>query len=1269
MLASGPRSLPRAGDPIGAFVVVDEIARGGMGVVYRVKRTDVDSDQEFALKLVNDAALDEEGRARFQREMEALGRAAGHPNVIRVSTSGLDAAGRPYYVMELVAGRSLQQRLVQEGVLEADEVARVGAGLARALEHIHSHGIIHRDMKPGNILLREDDGTPILTDFGLAALQGEGQQRLTRSADILGTPVYMAPEQAQGRSVDPRSDIYGLGAVLYAAAAGRPPIPPGAQVTVLSMVANGEVTPLAESAPHLPAKLVKILERSLARLPEDRYPTAGSFARDLERFLARGATEAEAALDAGSASRLRFILPILGALLVPVAGLALIAVELAKERQLSRRVEAARALSLAADEAISRRATEAAKAIVGKKLDEAVAAWDDAPAELVKLGVPAEETARVLQGSALAAKAVEAFERRGIARLDSPARAVADLERAAALSQALGPRPDGPDQADLGLQLSAALFLAGEDARGIAALETARDSLARDPLHRVLVLARLARARIAQLDLGAAESAVAAAAGCSKDLGSEGGAARLDLALAQLELALARRDRDAVKERAEAVTRASGGGSFEAILAELETATLLGSDTAVLSKKLETLAEKDLPQLDRARAALAIAEAGLDDREDLAVSALDTAITATLEDARAGVPARGGLLRAVRCRARELLSAYRRRTGELEKSRTLAREALADATSPRWRARAELELARAEHARDDLGAASSALEAAARDDPSSPEVDHVRRVVALASIRRDFAGWPAGFRGGSGPPTDPTWETRRRAARADLGVYRAAVAEARASPRRSVKALLDIEGLGALARETNGWKNGGVRGYIEELAQTFSETVGGAVKRAMERTDSYRERALVRARRLADEAPDDPECTALAVEALLATPTAKQEDVQRLVQRLRETGEGYDASILAARCILTKLADAPGADEITTWMIHHTASHAEPYGLRGWARYLLTQKKRQTLGKAWEDVEHCFMRGSMDLSVLQYFASGLELSRDEAGSMRKFVRAAAMPVLASNDLVARSEERRHARDLLGFLSQEETFPWGPIEDRETRAVPAPMTPKKIRDAASGIGELASELWMDDDLRCQLLWLRGCGRLSSASTPGETAAALVDLAEGARRVQEKAIALFVLVDHALRATSPEELDKAFERILALPPEDQVWDHWRDVALLRGIVVAETSRASTETVPERAPAIDKLGAFLDAEPVSAAARLARSLLLASASRPGEAAADLEAALSIVPALASSPEPILPALAQGSDTADLPGMGWIDAAALKVVAGRRSDLFKTR
>src|SRR4051812_39225563 len=112
-----------------------------MGVIYRVKRTESPAGAEYALKLVNDAALDAEGLARFQREMEALGRASGHPNVIRVSTSGVDTAGRPYYVMELVNGLSLHERIVKEGPLQPLAVARLGIALAGALDHIHAQGI------------------------------------------------------------------------------------------------------------------------------------------------------------------------------------------------------------------------------------------------------------------------------------------------------------------------------------------------------------------------------------------------------------------------------------------------------------------------------------------------------------------------------------------------------------------------------------------------------------------------------------------------------------------------------------------------------------------------------------------------------------------------------------------------------------------------------------------------------------------------------------------------------------------------------------------------------------------------------------------------------------------------------------------------------------------------------------------------------------------------------------------------------------------------
>jgi hypothetical protein len=280
-----PRALPKTGETVGNFKIVAEIARGGMGVIYRVRRNDSTAEVEYALKLVNDAALDREGLARFQREMEALGRASGHPNVVRVSTSGVDPAGRPYYVMELLAGRTLHDRIQKEGPLPPPQVAKLGASLARALAHIHAQGIIHRDLKPANVLLREEDGTPVLTDFGLAALQGAEQMRLTRSNDIIGTPVFMAPEQAMGRSTDPRADVYGLGAILFTAASGETPVALGQQIEVLSRVAMGQITPLAKVAPRLPRGLAAIIERAMATQPEQRFPNATTMAAALDEFL------------------------------------------------------------------------------------------------------------------------------------------------------------------------------------------------------------------------------------------------------------------------------------------------------------------------------------------------------------------------------------------------------------------------------------------------------------------------------------------------------------------------------------------------------------------------------------------------------------------------------------------------------------------------------------------------------------------------------------------------------------------------------------------------------------------------------------------------------------------------------------------------------------------------------------------------------------------------------------------------------------------------
>jgi len=206
-----------------------------------------------------------------------------HPNITALYDAG-QLFGQPYIAMQYIGGPSLAQRLGQ-GPIPPETTARIVAAVARAVHHLHTKGVIHRDLKPSNVLL-DELGLPYVTDFGLVKMLGADSHKTTTGA-ILGTPSYMAPEQAAGRAaeVGPPTDIYSIGAILYECLTGRPPFRETTPLDTLVQVLEGEPARPREINPAIPRALEAICLRCLEKAPERRYPTAAAVADNLERFL------------------------------------------------------------------------------------------------------------------------------------------------------------------------------------------------------------------------------------------------------------------------------------------------------------------------------------------------------------------------------------------------------------------------------------------------------------------------------------------------------------------------------------------------------------------------------------------------------------------------------------------------------------------------------------------------------------------------------------------------------------------------------------------------------------------------------------------------------------------------------------------------------------------------------------------------------------------------------------------------------------------------
>ena len=268
-----------------------ELGQGGMAIVFLAE--DRKHHRQVAVKVLRAELAGALGPERFLREIETVAR-LHHPHILPLYDSG-EADGFLYYVMPLVEGESLRDRLRREKQLPLDDALRIAREVADALSYAHARGVVHRDIKPENILL--ESGHAVVADFGIArAVSAAGGDRLTETGLSLGTPTYMSPEQAAGSDdLDGRSDLYSLGCVLYEMLAGEPPFTGPTAAGVIQQHITVEPRSITQLRPAVPASVAEAISRALAKTPADRFNPVGQFAEALGTGRETGRASAPAA--------------------------------------------------------------------------------------------------------------------------------------------------------------------------------------------------------------------------------------------------------------------------------------------------------------------------------------------------------------------------------------------------------------------------------------------------------------------------------------------------------------------------------------------------------------------------------------------------------------------------------------------------------------------------------------------------------------------------------------------------------------------------------------------------------------------------------------------------------------------------------------------------------------------------------------------------------------------------------------------------------------
>src|SRR6186713_159494 len=304
-----------AGTKLGPYEILSPLGAGGMGEVYRAKDTRL--GREVAIKVLpQHLSSNPEVRARFEREAKTVS-ALNHPYICVLYDVGREGS-TDYLVMELIEGETLAHR-VAKGPLPVADVLKIGAQIADALDRAHRAGVVHRDLKPGNVMLTRSGAK--LMDFGLARATGLAGARsgsdvaaitqsptvaqpLTAEGSIVGTFQYMAPEQLEGREIDPRTDIWSLGCVLYEMATGKRAFEGATQASLISSIMRDEPRAMSVIAPMSPPSLERLVRQCLAKDADDRWQTAGDLRRELQ-WIASGSSVASAAVTGTEPRRRR----------------------------------------------------------------------------------------------------------------------------------------------------------------------------------------------------------------------------------------------------------------------------------------------------------------------------------------------------------------------------------------------------------------------------------------------------------------------------------------------------------------------------------------------------------------------------------------------------------------------------------------------------------------------------------------------------------------------------------------------------------------------------------------------------------------------------------------------------------------------------------------------------------------------------------------------------------------------------------------------------